>query len=1713
MPIKVYVYSHDAYNEYTLSNENDECVTIELLGEFYGVCSNIEVVFERNNGEWTFAPNSQYVIYKEEVPYTDGVLSCGCIYKIITTSREYIYLYGVEVSDTTDMYDKYDISNISKISIGALEKNTIMFQNLNLVSRVHATMEKFHNGIILDDLSCNGVFVNNKRINGRTYLTFGSRIFMFGLEMIYLGNVLAIHVSTCDECRLSNALIKYYEQMPVVCNDKENVKAEVMYYNRSPRGNVNDEKSRIKIMCKPNIDLTIDTDKYLTSSKDNVMFVCMVLGIGAMFGAFYKGLTKVTASIAVVMVGILFIYLALKVLEKNRINKMIKLNNEREKRSTRLYERYLGEQEKIICEKNNKYREYMLDRYKSADEYSEYDFSSTRLWNRNVNHDDFLRVRVGLGSVFSNLQVDIPDKSEYKEDVALYRKARALKNKYRVMKDMPICIDLQQERVIGIVSEDKKGAKDLANVLVTGLAANVCYSDVKLAFVFDEKEENYDIYKWLPHIWSEEGDRRFIANNEESAKELLNELYKRIVSQTNVSAADNSHVVLFVSKVSFLMKEPFFRLLQEKDKYQGFSVILTSRYCRQLPNVCELILQNDDKFRGILNVKTQRRTRINFDCVEEGKVIDFVRRLAPIKVPEVVTGEVVMDKCTLLETFGVKTVKDLNIEKRWKENNSYEGLNIPIGLNKKNEVFNLNVHEKYFGPHGLVAGTTGSGKSELIKSFITSLAINYSPEEVNFVVIDYKGGIMGYELSDIPHVVGNINNLSKEIVDRALVTLKGEVDRRQKMLATYGLNNIDMLIKLNKCGEIPVKVPYLFIIVDEFARLKEKEPEFIKELIGISQLGRSLGINLLLATQKPSGNVDDNIWSNSKYRICLKVLDEQDSYDVLHNTVASKITNVGGAYIQVGNDEIFEEIQTVYTGEIYDERIIEKKPCAELIEYNGKVNDFKLGKIIKKKEQLRFLFIEKLIYLLINVNKKINIIYSSDLNEEDFELVINKLYDKLAEENIEYERTSLNSKKLCNFVGLFILVDKSEFKTIHEQAVEIIRKADDEDILLPMTEYKTELSAITKEISDIAKDKYKMQPFILDELHTKINHNELVSKPFMNRYEALVGVYDDPYGKKQENFYINMVEDGHTIVYGGIMSGKSTFLQTVVYDVIDRYDSEEVAIYGIDFNSGAMKVFRDADMMKMLYLDGKNYDCDSVEDILEEIQKIIDSRKEDNLGGDIIQSWKDNKTKEQMIMVVIDDIVKLCRYKTARYESKIMDILKDGMSVGVYVLASASGLGASAVTSRLASVFKTSICMQLRDKYEYMQCLHYVGEMVMPKANIPGRGVALINNKVLEFQVALPYGEANDAKRSEIIKDHINGKVKLKPVVNAELITKPILAKKGKKDDEKTDLKEVKQTDTKQKKSKLKESKSSLTENIQDDSKETDVLKTNQSTSKESSKGIAKGTAKDKAKGLIDAAIEVSKENSNNTDIVINDSVEANVEPKEKDLNIKRIKVVEVSNLPKITWTTHKNNKVVKQMLKENKLPLGENIKDNKMHCVNLDDTFVYKVAGAASTGKTGIMKVLISLASVNKKDKVYVVDFTKQLYATVAQRLKVNYVTTMQEFNAMMEDLAEEFKARKDSPREEKIYIFGDMERFIKAIYKPLKSGLDAKAFMENVSEKGSGYNIYFIMETELDSNRKLKGYEVYNNFMDYNTGICTSECELDFEQAQDINIPIIRG
>ena len=746
------------------------------------------------------------------------------------------------------------------------------------------------------------------------------------------------------------------------------------------------------------------------------------------------------------------------------------------------------------------------------------------LWSRNASHEDMLFARLGLGDVPFQVTVKIPKENFVIGNDFLAEKPGMIRERYRMLHEVPVGVDLSEHRLIGVFGGGKKqGAINVLYNIVAQIAANNCYTDVKLVFVYDEKKyDNSDIWrfaKWLPHVWSEDKKTRYVAKGKPEAADIFYELTKVFRGRQERDAENNRnkrripkpYYVLFIADPELLEGELISQYIFEPKEEYGLTTVLLEDNYEKLPNVCNYLIQNNEEFTGIHNMENNNSEKlpVKFDAVAGISLEELGRRLSNIEVGEMEAGGEVPAFLSFFEMYGTSGLEELNVIDRWRRNRTYESMKALVGHKAGGAPCYLDIHEKYHGPHGLIAGTTGSGKSELLQTYMLSMAINFSPDDIGFFVIDYKGGGMANLLSGLPHMIGQISNLSGSQVHRAMVSIKSENRRRQRIFNEYGVNNINLYTKLYKNNEAEIPLPHIFIIIDEFAQLKREEPEFMGELISVAQVGRSLGIHLILATQKPGGTVDDNIRSNSKFRLCLRVQDGKDSEEVLHKPDAAYITQTGRCYLQVGNDELYELFQTGYSGAVYDgEGALAQTDIARMISDTGKTA------LIGKRTRVK----------------------ASDISP-------------------------VGGKEKTQLSAVVEYLSKMAKEHGYNRQIRLWLP------LLPARLYLEELEGYEKMT-------YKAHHWPQKEEKWGIN--------------VYIGLYDNPAGQEQMPVVMDLSANGHYAVCGTVVSGKSTFLQTFVYAMICKYTPDEINIYGIDYGSRMLAAFEKAPHVGGLIYENEN---------------------------------------------------------------------------------------------------------------------------------------------------------------------------------------------------------------------------------------------------------------------------------------------------------------------------------------------------------------------------------------------------------------------------------------------------------------------------------------------------------------------------------------------
>lgn len=798
-------------------------------------------------------------------------------------------------------------------------------------------------------------FTSNGRILNNQQIHYGDYIFFYGLKVIFIGNELII--STPDnlyKVNSSKIVLKEPERpkLPPINEIVEGGDAplysEEDYYQKSPRLNYITYQASIKIDEPPAPEVPekqpwiISVGPRITMGMTSVLSMSMML-----YYAFGANRSKVRMYISLgMMVMSLVGSLIWPNVTKAYRNKKIKKREEKRVNKYRQYLKHKEDNLKFICENQ---RDTLLTNNPSPRECL--DIVQNRklsLWQRNISHYDFLYTRVGLGEVKTNIDLEEPEEkfSIDEEDFLMLEYKKVIKDSLQ-LEDTPVCYSLVNQQIGAIVGKEDI-VKEFMDCIFLQILALYSYSDLKIV-VYSKNSDKWDFLKTVPHCWNNEHTRRYFATSIESFSSFSVEIEKlfdaRAVNDEAVQEEDDGsggekytsyrdyhpYYLFIIDNIEDLRNNPLIHKILHYKRNLGFSILTTTTTISLLPaETTNFVSVTRDKCVIVWGDSSTKELEFKPD-LNHG-LVDmnyFASLLANIPV-QIEKGKFELPKSLpFLEMYRCGRVEQLNCLARWKNNAPYNSLAVPIGIDQNSELFLMDIHEKAFGPHGLVAGTTGSGKSEWIITYILSLAVNFSPDEVQFVLIDYKGGGLAKSFENaelkikLPHLAGTITNLDKSEIFRSISAIESELKRRQSIFndAREKLKQGSMdIYKYQQCyrkGQVPEPMSHLLIVCDEFAELKQQEPEFMEQLISTSRIGRSLGVHLILATQKPTGVVNDQIWSNSKFKVALKVQTKSDSNEILKKPDAAYLKQTGAFYLQVGTDEYFNLGQSAWAGAKY----------------------------------------------------------------------------------------------------------------------------------------------------------------------------------------------------------------------------------------------------------------------------------------------------------------------------------------------------------------------------------------------------------------------------------------------------------------------------------------------------------------------------------------------------------------------------------------------------------------------------------------------------------------------------------------------------------------------------------------------------------------------------------------------------------------------------
>lgn len=1075
------------------------------------------ITVEAEQEKWYLKSNGNVNVINGKVFEPKTILEEYKIYSLkILNQDEIISL--VALPDVDAETYKIQFNKLTSITIGSDSNANIFYNNL-ATAQMHAEIKVIDNcwHLLVNNDEAYKTYVNEERVINNQKLKIGDVIFINGLKIIWMNNFIKINNP------IKSVTVKGFQpyqdlegfdiaNCPPVTDEEGSVDLynEDDYFFHSPRMRTILEEEEVQIDPPPGSQIGEELPLILTLGSSLTMTATSLMSGYNIIYNVSSGKSTILASLpSIVTCGTMIV--GSLILPRITASYQKKKRKKKERKRQQKYKAYLLEKEKEINLILNKQSQILKENNPTATECAQIIEKNDRtLWSREIVHDDFCTIRLGIGNIPARLQINAPEKHFTLDEDNLFEMVYEVVNKSKNLNDVPVNISLLHKNVISFLCNCTYKNKYINN-LILQLVTLQSSTDLKIIILTNKQnEKNWEYAKYLPHCWSDDKSVRFFATNSEEMKNVSNfleEEYKNRKEQLKERDEEEKEIKKEETYKNFL---PYYIIITDNYKNAknipivdkilkapiniGFSFVAIGNYMAELPNKCDDFIELGETESCIseMNINSQTQQTFKNECDPN---IDMKKASIVLSNIPVISKEGISTLPTslsFLEMYGVSKIEHLNIANRWKSNDPVTSLSTPIGVHADGEEFKLDLHEKFHGPHGLIAGSTGSGKSEFIITYILSMCVNFHPYEVQFVLIDYKGGGLAGAFQNketgvkMPHLVGTITNLDTASMNRTLVSIQSELKRRQRIFNEVkdqlGESTIDIYKyqKFYREGLIKNPMAHLFIISDEFAELKAQQPEFLQELVSTARIGRSLGVHLILATQKPSGVVNDQIWSNSKFKICLKVQDKSDSMEMLKRPEAASIKETGRFYLQVGYDDYFDIGQSGWGGAKY----------------------IPSDKITKKVDD-SIAFVDNTGHIIKSINEIVKKDPSQDYGDQ-----------------------------LTNIVKYIYNLGQKE----------------------QLVESQLWLDAIPDTI-------------YVGNLRQKYNY-----KPVSYLVEPVIGEYDNP--KAQSQGLLNVrISQKNTLIYGENGSGKENLLTTLLYSSMIEHTPEEISFYIIDCGAEVLKMF------------------------------------------------------------------------------------------------------------------------------------------------------------------------------------------------------------------------------------------------------------------------------------------------------------------------------------------------------------------------------------------------------------------------------------------------------------------------------------------------------------------------------------------------------------
>ncbi|MDO0937151.1 type VII secretion protein EccCa [Streptomyces sp. DG2A-72] len=573
-----------------------------------------------------------------------------------------------------------------------------------------------------------------------------------------------------------------------------------------------------------------------------------------------------------------------------------------------------------------------------------------RLWERRRPDADFLSVRAGTGDVPAQ-ELDIAQNSTggvlTPPDPFMLNEARALQSRFGTATDFPLTVPLDRAGNVSIVG-DREGVLRVARALLLQTAVTHAPDDVAVALGTTD-ESAWTWAKWLPHALDPQiydgpvAARRIAPGLAELARLCAGDLRQRAgyAAEVRRGLSGRGKDALRLMSRMLVINDSYGETAAELPRpdsaiglpEMGVTVLYLLQQQVHEPDQVSVRITVDgdritvDDLRGNVSQGT-------VDAVSSPGAEGIARMLAPLRLSaeSVAEGTPVSGPVDFPALLGIDDPAHLDLHRLWAPRGERDFLRVPIGLTDRHEPVLLDLKESSqlgMGPHGLCVGATGSGKSELLRTLVLALAAAHSPEDLALVLVDYKGGATFAPFAELPHVAGVITNLENQagLVERVHTSLAGEVKRRQQVLKDAGnVADIGHYATLRATQRPDLDpLPHLFVVIDEFGELITAKPDFIDLFLSIGRIGRSIGVHLLLSSQRIEGGKLKGLDTYLSYRLGLRTFSADESRTVLDTTDAFHLPPLPGFGFLKVDTSTYERFKAGYVSGAYQGPALRKE--------------------------------------------------------------------------------------------------------------------------------------------------------------------------------------------------------------------------------------------------------------------------------------------------------------------------------------------------------------------------------------------------------------------------------------------------------------------------------------------------------------------------------------------------------------------------------------------------------------------------------------------------------------------------------------------------------------------------------------------------------------------------------------------------------------------